>query len=51
MIALLRRHDGEDVDIAPAPREILAPAAASLAGVSDADLRVLTRRLTESDPR
>ena len=31
VIALLRRHYGEDVDIAPGPSEILALAAASLA--------------------
>jgi len=47
VIALLRRHYGEDVDIAPSPSEILALATASLADVSAADLRVLTRRLKE----
>jgi hypothetical protein len=51
VIALLRRHYGEDVDIAPPPRDVLALAAASLAGVSDSDLRMLTRRLGEGDPR
>src|SRR6185295_9176350 len=45
VIALLRRHYGEDVDIAPAPAEILALAAASLADVPASDLRLLTRRL------
>jgi hypothetical protein len=49
VIALLRRHYGEDVDIAPAPSEILAFAAASLASVSEADLPQLTRRLRETD--
>lgn len=49
VIALLRRHYGEDVDIAPAPTEILALAAASLADVPAADLRVLTRKLREPE--
>jgi hypothetical protein len=50
VIALLRRHYGEDVDIAPAPADILALAAASVAGVPDADLADLTRRLREKHP-
>ena len=45
VIALLRRHYGEDVDIAPHPAEILALAAASLADIPAADLSSLTRRL------
>lgn len=45
VIALLRRHYGEDVDIAPASPDILALASASLADVPVADLRVLTRKL------
>lgn len=49
VIALLRRHYGEDVDIAPGPSDILALAAASLADVSASDLRTLTRRLRESE--
>jgi len=49
VIALLRRHYGEDVDIAPAPAEILALATASLADVPAADLRLLTRRLKEPE--
>jgi len=48
-IALLRRHYGEDVDIAPGPSDILALAAASLADVSASDLRTLTRKLRESE--
>jgi hypothetical protein len=48
-IAILRRHYGEDVDIAPAPSEILALAAASLAGVTERDIGRLTRRLRESE--
>lgn len=47
VIALLRRHYGEDVDIAPGPDEILALAAASLAGVPEADLPLLTAKLKE----
>lgn len=47
-IAILRRHYGEDVDIAPAPSEILGLAAASLAGVSEREIGRLTRRLRES---
>src|SRR5437763_16901212 len=50
VIALLRRHYGEDVDIAPAPAEILALAAASLAGIPTPDLGSLTRKLGEPEP-
>jgi len=49
VIALLRRHYGEDVDIAPAPAEILALAAASLADVPASELRLLTGRLKEPE--
>lgn len=44
VIALLRRHYGEDVDIAPSPGEILALATASLADASGSELRLLTAR-------
>ena len=47
VIALLRRHYGEDVDIAPGPAEILALATASLAGITDSDLPLLTGKLKE----
>jgi hypothetical protein len=47
VIALLRRHYGEDVDIAPPPADILALASASLADVPVSDLRLLTRKLKE----
>lgn len=47
VIALLRRHYGEDVDIAPGPAEILALAAASFAEVPAADRKLLTRKLVE----
>ena len=49
VIALLRRHYGEDVDIAPPPSEILSLAAASLANVPDSELPLRTARLTEHD--
>ena len=49
VIALLRRHYGEDVDIAPSPSDILAMAAASLADVPASDLRLLTRTLRETE--
>jgi len=49
VIALLRRHYGEDVDIAPNPAEILALAAASLADIPAAELSSLTRRLQEPE--
>lgn len=49
VIALLRRHYGEDVDIAPSPAEILALAAASLADIPDPDRRLLTRKLGEPE--
>ena len=38
MLALLRRHYGEDVDIAPGPAGILALAVASLAGTAPEEL-------------
>jgi hypothetical protein len=49
VIALLRRHYGEDVDIAPNPSDILALATASLADVQDAELRSLVRKLRNSE--
>lgn len=49
VIALLRRHYGEDVDIAPSPAEILALATASLADISATDVRVIERRLKAGD--
>jgi hypothetical protein len=44
VIALLRRHFGEDVDIAPPPAEILSLAAANVAGLSGAELAKRQRR-------
>jgi hypothetical protein len=46
VIALLRRHYGEDVDVAPGPDVILALAVASLADTSPSDHDLLTRKLT-----
>lgn len=49
VLALLRRHYGEDVDIAPAAADVLALATASLDDISPADLKILTRKLREAD--
>lgn len=49
VIAVLRRHYGEDVDIAPRPADILALASASLADVPAADRRLLTGRLRKTE--
>ena len=49
VIALLRRHYGEDVDIAPAPAGILALAVASLADIPAAERDLLTRKLEERE--
>jgi len=49
VIALLRRHYGEDVDIAPGPAGILALALASLADVPASEQELLTRKLVERD--
>lgn len=48
-MALMRRHYGEDVDIAPDAADILALASASLANVPVSDLRLLTRKLRETE--
>jgi hypothetical protein len=48
VIAILRRHFGEDVDIAPAPRTIIELAKASLAGVGGAEERLVTARLFDT---
>ena len=42
VLAILRRHYGEDVDIAPAPEAVLTLARASLAGLSRSDQDELT---------
>jgi hypothetical protein len=45
VLAILRRHYGEDVDIAPAPATVIALARESLTGVSRAEQRAWFRRL------
>jgi hypothetical protein len=49
VIALLRRHYGEDVDIAPGPAGILALALATLAKVPASERDMLTRKLSERE--
>jgi len=49
VIALLRRHYGEDVDIAPGPAGILALAVASLADIPASQRDLLTRKLGERE--
>lgn len=49
VIALLRRHYGEDVDIAPGPAGILALAVASFADIPAADRNLLTQELEERE--
>ncbi|HJW96389.1 MAG TPA: hypothetical protein VJ901_22455 [Thermoanaerobaculia bacterium] len=50
VIALLRRHYGEDVGIAPAPAVIVALALATLADVPASERDLLTRKLTNGEP-
>lgn len=45
VLAILRRHYGQDVDIAPPPEAVIALAAASFAGIPERDRRAITRRL------
>lgn len=45
MLAILRRHYGESVDLAPPADEILALARGSLAGLSEREIKSLTRKL------
>lgn len=49
VLALLRRHYGEDVDIAPSPDEILGLANASVADIPALESRRLFERLKESE--
>jgi hypothetical protein len=49
VIAILRRHYGEDVDIAPGPDAIVALALGSLAGLSATEQKLVTRRLRDGD--
>ena len=49
VVAILRRHYGEDVDIAPSPASIIALARASFEGLTEADRRQVTRRLLDEN--
>lgn len=49
VIAILRRHYGEDVDIAPGPDTILTLARGSLVGTSREERRLLTRRVGDEE--
>ena len=49
VVAVLRRHYGEDVDIAPAPAAIIGLVRASFMGVPEADQQRISRRLVEDD--
>jgi hypothetical protein len=49
VIALLRRHYGEDFDIAPGPAGILALALATLADIPASERDLLTRKLGERE--
>jgi predicted DNA-binding protein len=51
VVAILRRHYGEDVDIAPAPDAVVALARGSLRGLSDAEVQRVTRRLVARDEK
>jgi hypothetical protein len=48
VIAILRRHYGEDVDLAPAPDTVLALAQGSFAGIPEQDRKRLGARLVEA---
>jgi len=49
VIALLRRHYGDDVDIAPAPDAIIGLARASFVDMPEAEQRIISRRVVEDD--
>jgi hypothetical protein len=51
VIAVLRHHYGEDVDIAPIPDAVLALARSSLAGMTRTERLAATRRLREPAAR
>jgi len=48
VLAVLRSHYGENVDLAPPPDKILALALGSLAGIPEADRQRIARRMRES---
>lgn len=47
VLALLRRHYGEDVDIAPSPDDLLSLATSSLADIPPLEARRLVDKLKE----
>jgi hypothetical protein len=49
VIAILRRHYGEDVDLALPPAQVLTLARASMKGLSASEIADLTRRLETDD--
>lgn len=49
VIAVLRRHYGEDVDIRPAGKRLLALVQSSLAGVPESEIPELTKRLRSGE--
>jgi hypothetical protein len=49
VVAILRRHYGEDVDIAPSADIVVSLARGSLAGLTAAERKKVTARLTEGD--
>ncbi len=49
VVALLRHHYGDDVDIAPTPDFVIRLAKASLADIPAKEQKALLRRLTEDD--
>jgi hypothetical protein len=49
VVALLRHHYGEDVDIAPTPDFVIRLAKASLSDIPAKEQKALLRRLTEDD--
>jgi hypothetical protein len=49
VIAVLRRHYGEDVDIGPTPDAVLTLASRSVQGMSRSEQRALAARLVTDD--
>lgn len=51
VVAILRRHYGEDVDIAASPELVLSLARGSLQGLSAGDVKELNTRWIESEKK
>lgn len=49
VVAILRRHYGEDVDIAPTAEIVVSLARGSFAGMTAAERKKVTARLVEGD--